>query len=790
MRSRRNNKLIEEKEFAFDIDNESMLRKVKNYLLADPLDYVRELVQMGIQTGATRIDTRCLPWEFSIEDNGVGISQSEIELYLSRVFVSGEKSDMYEGFAMAVISALQTGAEEIVIESRKDDNAVRFTMDRDFNMRFTPSKRRKPGTRISVKYKKSGNLIRKSRERKKVLEYCRYIPTDFRLNGKKLNPDNTLDDVIVQIEMEKDGTRFMLGFPDNIIKSKREIEIQLLRSGIHYDTWKYDLFYDYPRFMNERTRALKARIDSDRFNLNLSRNEIVKDDHYDRILGNLDSCIPELYVKLCEVYPKLERKQKEVAELYIRKKISLLFYAQDSRIGFRGKNDELKEALLHVPIFRTRDGESRDLAYIYSIYKKHGNVPFRKGKFWFLWRNEKTEGYDEILMLGEDWESDIKDIFPLYDIEAEERAKRMEELKNIRSQRDLEKEKADEERKRKFDERYKRYSSNLSPFGSTLESIVRACGRGIGTAGDYMIVKPAKLTYKGTKYITNTLVVRPGKAAAKGAKKGAGYVGRGLGLAATGLVIGIGVAVAPLGLGAQQGGRIVGWAREKYSLLKEEQRDRERKAREREQELREKEKERFLEKVREMFDLDAVKDFLPMLDLDKLPKPILSGRNRNEESKKGPIYLRRERDYDYKTTNIYLVVDKKDDFSRSLVRDRNDEDFEHLFIPVLYQQLLRNDYAYDLKKREFFIEMLESVQMEQMKILMEGNVERMYEWYCSGKSSKQFKQDYQRLSLDMKKELIGKILQGDYSNPGLDHYITKRDNALVEEIGARRVRED
>ena len=66
--------LIEEREFAFDVDNQSMLRKVRKHLLADPLDYVRELVQMSVEGKATKIEVKCKPWGFSIEDDGQGIT--------------------------------------------------------------------------------------------------------------------------------------------------------------------------------------------------------------------------------------------------------------------------------------------------------------------------------------------------------------------------------------------------------------------------------------------------------------------------------------------------------------------------------------------------------------------------------------------------------------------------------------------------------------------------------------------------------------------------------------------
>ena len=54
--------LIEERDFAFDIDSESMLRKIKKYLLSDPLDYVKEFIQMSMLTNSTSIEMRNSPF--------------------------------------------------------------------------------------------------------------------------------------------------------------------------------------------------------------------------------------------------------------------------------------------------------------------------------------------------------------------------------------------------------------------------------------------------------------------------------------------------------------------------------------------------------------------------------------------------------------------------------------------------------------------------------------------------------------------------------------------------------
>ena len=618
--------LIEEREFAFEVDNQSMLRKVRKHLLADPLDYVRELVQMSVEAKATEINATYKPWKFVLEDNGEGITRNEIEHLLSRLFVPASAHLRYEGLAPAVISALETGAEKVVIESNAQGVAIRFTIDKELNMLFEESRRKKPGTRISVQRSFSGNLgpskkRRRNNEGVKIKKYCAFVPADLRLNGKLLNPDKSLEDVMAQIEFQEgDDTRVMMGFP------KEQAAVFFLKNGIVYDEVAYNQSYNRYIFDNLRI-PLTMAIDSSRFEINLSRNGIVREND-EWINQMVREHLREPSMVLCERIPELRKSvdsgysykpPKMGSDLYLARQylkqlidMSTWFNRETKRFNIRrersGFSKEDVARLRDVPLFTSLQRKPMSLNDLEQIIQKKGELSYTVyGKSWISPFRRGDECLEDLVIL--DNNSDFGFLKNLFGYQGLVSYRQILEREKDQKKWEQRYQKNERNPERAAFERELRYSSWPQAF--------RSLGEGLK---EYLLHPLSNYVYSPVAKGTKTVASGIGKA---------GLVAGGFLLAAGGVALG--VAAIPLVLGAK--GIVSAYTSLEGSVDNfVSQRSNRRWEALYQKDLRLRKLEvkhvlEFYEKITRFLLSQEVLEMLPLFDLQKLPLPVITSSN-------------------------------------------------------------------------------------------------------------------------------------------------------------------
>ncbi|MBU0666544.1 MAG: hypothetical protein KKC26_04225, partial [Nanoarchaeota archaeon] len=247
---------------------DEMLKKVKKYLLADPFDYVREFVSVGLLKNPSSIDVKAFPWKFEISDDGDGYSTSEISTLMSQLFMSDNALKDYMGFTVGVVSALETGASSVVVESVKNGEKTFFELLPDYTINDTGKVTINKGTKITVKKNfkfikqtlKSLKNMSLSPEAKKLHDTCSHISTPLKVNGVKINADFDLGKCLTKTTIPYKNGKIIAGL--NTTDSNK---LCFYKNGVFYGE-PVEFFLNHSMF--------KFIINNSDFELTLSRNNL------------------------------------------------------------------------------------------------------------------------------------------------------------------------------------------------------------------------------------------------------------------------------------------------------------------------------------------------------------------------------------------------------------------------------------------------------------------------------------------------------------------------------------
>lgn len=823
-------RLIEEREFAFQVDSEGMLRKVKKYLLSDPLDYVKELAAMSVLTGAKSISVRTSPWNFSIEDDGSGISQQDIESLLSRLFIAEASGDEHDGFAMAVISALEGGAERVEIDSVKDNAAVHFSIDKEYDMQFSEGDRKRPGTKVMVIRPKLADPFKLAatsrKETEKVQQSCSYLPAELRFNGKSLERKRTLEGVIAQVEVEGKEYRLLLGLERKGSKDGiTPTPVALMRGGICYDEVKV---YD------NSAASLRARLDSKRFRLTLSRNEIVLGSKEMQFITKvLDSHLDDLTLEVCKAYDGLKAEDKERAQAYLFHQALSTLCVSSRRDYHESWQPELKtdaqRALSQMKLFRTASKNELTLMDLFAMATKDRKLRYmtqeelkKVAPFGYSSRIEQP---DSVLILTDKNAGDMWVKLPVrkYEPPAPKRwempkievnpfagvSSKLDDLaRQFNESRELQK-KEFQEQLRKVQSPLERLYYGLSErwekrWSSWSESVDRFEERG----GD-------KLHSASEAFYEDAL---------KPAGRAAGAVLSGTAKAA---VAAVGLLFSPIVYLLDSLSEKRYEARERHILRKDErdwERQEKRIEKAKEQEERkaareaprlEREKQRalqaaneqrkrdterarvfgeFVTKVSGLFTTYGSDELREMFNLAENVSPsVMTGRSSDETE--SAFFLRRGKgnwDGGYYESNgpthNILAINSSHPLTAELPDQMQAENAEHMLFPVIYHQLLRNYKKQELPE-EVYVHVLVETEKREMDDIAQDAVGEFVSLYASQQSS-DFIKGYEPLAPGMRRRVLEAVLTSNADCGAIDEYLSKNDPDLVHEVGSLNVKEE
>lgn len=207
---------MEERQGNIRISSENMMPIIKKWLYSDKDIFLREIVANGVdaitkfkklvemgETSATdepfkvSVTTDAKAKTITIEDNGIGMTEDEVEAYITQVAFSGahdflQKYENTSGdgiighFGLGFYSAYMVAKEvEIVTKSYQDVPAVAWRSDGNSTYTIKQANKSTRGTKI-VLYLAKGeeDFCKESVVRDLLKKYCSFMPYDVYLNAK------------------------------------------------------------------------------------------------------------------------------------------------------------------------------------------------------------------------------------------------------------------------------------------------------------------------------------------------------------------------------------------------------------------------------------------------------------------------------------------------------------------------------------------------------------------------------------------------------------------------------
>ncbi|MBI3509294.1 MAG: molecular chaperone HtpG [Bacteroidetes bacterium] len=215
-----------------NVQTENIFPIIKKFLYSDHEIFMRELVSNAVDASkklkalnslgefagelgslAVTINIDKENKTITVSDNGIGMTEEEVEKYITQVAFSGaeefvqkykDKTDAVQGiighFGLGFYSAFMVAAKvELVTKSYKDDSsAVKWSCDGSPNYTIEPSERSGRGTDVILHIADdSAEFLEENRIEEILTKYCRFLPVEIRFGTHEIE--------IVPAEKDKDG---------------------------------------------------------------------------------------------------------------------------------------------------------------------------------------------------------------------------------------------------------------------------------------------------------------------------------------------------------------------------------------------------------------------------------------------------------------------------------------------------------------------------------------------------------------------------------------------------------
>lgn len=274
---------------------------------ADPLAFLRELVQNSIDAGSAEVEVRC---EFTpaanaptpegerpaaaadppgtmiiyVDDWGCGMDRQIIDQRLTRLFASDKEGDRTKigKFGIGFVSVFALRPEAVCVDTGRAGESFRvlFHADRTFTRIRLPEAIE--GTKIQViKAMPQSEAAQLARRVKRALRfYCRHVQIELRYAGELVSEPLTL---------LNSGEPPEPGAPGAIIQLvERTPEMHLLCGFTPPQQPDLGGFYNRGLTLLEQPSGIAGisfKVDSPHFSHTLSRDAIIKDAHYQRAMA-------------------------------------------------------------------------------------------------------------------------------------------------------------------------------------------------------------------------------------------------------------------------------------------------------------------------------------------------------------------------------------------------------------------------------------------------------------------------------------------------------------------------
>lgn len=256
---------------------------------SDPMSFVRELVQNSIDAGSVEIDVYC-EWKpigdgergtaiIHVDDYGEGMDRTIIETKLTRLFSSDKEGDLTKigKFGIGFVSVFAVQPDAVCLDTGRSGESFRvlFRKDRTFSL----LKLREPveGTKIQVikQMAASEYPLIEQRVNKALSFHCKHVEVALNYAGQPITEAFDLPDALLKVTEKDDLAELVVGIMPPDVKTL---------AG----------FYNRGLTLLENPTDLACvsyKIRSTYLEHTLSRDNIVHDENYARVMALLDRAV-------------------------------------------------------------------------------------------------------------------------------------------------------------------------------------------------------------------------------------------------------------------------------------------------------------------------------------------------------------------------------------------------------------------------------------------------------------------------------------------------------------------
>lgn len=360
MKEQKNNELLEEGAFAFDVDNKKLLEKTLKFRFADPYEYINEFMRYANSAKPSKISVKAGRRKVVIEHDGEGISRGGIESIVNEM-LAPRKKESYQTLSMGVLSALSTNPRYIEIDTANGNEKIKMLLGADYGIDIYKGRREK-GTKITIRRKSSNKNVP---EKAKILKNCVYTKVPLYLNRRKRNRRIDNKNNLAVFRIDEDGVDGLIAVPKDWRKEGEEkiSWIHLMKNNVVVHSEKA-----YGKYL-----PFNAVVNYDKLNLIVSRNDVVEDENYDKVKETIKKAEIGLLFKTID--SSKEELWWEANRLMDALSSALKYHSLSAETGSLSPAEaEAKEKIISLDMLETIHGQKISLKDLVGRIEKKEKV--------------------------------------------------------------------------------------------------------------------------------------------------------------------------------------------------------------------------------------------------------------------------------------------------------------------------------------------------------------------------------------------------------------------------------
>ncbi len=342
------------RKFAFKFDEEQAFRKLRDFRVAEPERYVLEFVLAACESGATRLDVDPGAWSTTLRFDGRPFTHDELSGLYHHLMEQGEGGDgrlAHLASGLVVLSHLEP--RQITIRSGTVQLVETFDNPTDPQRTLTeiaPVER----TEIEVARRREFKPLmllgfRETSEEAVIRARVLFCPIELYIRGGRLAPHSMRLFASQQVE-----TDYGRGFVGLTREYELDVPLHICYGGVLVKTRTF--------------KGIGGVLSSRKLKRNISLNDVVDDNAYQRLVGQASKARRTLEAELIERLALHSSDELMSVDRTIHRLTGPML--RSSRVG---PHHPAGEVLMRLPMFQTTDGSTISLAELTEELEDQSN---------------------------------------------------------------------------------------------------------------------------------------------------------------------------------------------------------------------------------------------------------------------------------------------------------------------------------------------------------------------------------------------------------------------------------